>query len=191
MHRKLSRVVVLSTERRGLPACLLHLFAERGMRAAEIDLSVLSEHQRAHPYAAMPFPTARYVVADCAGADAAQIREELDELRALHLAADERVVIVLTDVESSVLIDKDVRMCVVTTIAELMRLTGAQTENPLTVREREVLQKVAIGATNAQVAHGLGISIGTVKTYLERAQEKTQARDRASTVAVALRNGWL
>jgi DNA-binding CsgD family transcriptional regulator len=182
---------VLSTERRGVPACLVHLFAERGMAATELDLQVLSDHQRAHPGTQLPFPNVRYVVADCAGADTDQIRDEVAELRALHLGDEHRDVIVLTDIEVSVPVDKDVRMCSVTTLAELLRATGARAENPLTVREREVLTKVAAGATNAQVAHGLGISIGTVKTYLERAQEKTSARDRASTVAVALRNGWL
>jgi DNA-binding NarL/FixJ family response regulator len=60
---------------------------------------------------------------------------------------------------------------------------------PLSKREREILQKVADGATTRQVATDLGISPHTVKTHLERIFEKLGANDRAQAVAIAIRAG--
>jgi DNA-binding NarL/FixJ family response regulator len=63
------------------------------------------------------------------------------------------------------------------------------TTTPLSKREREILQKVADGATTRQVASDLGISPHTVKTHLERIFEKLGANDRAQAVAIAIRAG--
>ncbi len=63
--------------------------------------------------------------------------------------------------------------------------------NPLTMRESEVLREVASGSTNAHVGTHLQISLGTVKTYLERIHVKLHSSDRASAVAVALQRGWI
>jgi DNA-binding NarL/FixJ family response regulator len=60
---------------------------------------------------------------------------------------------------------------------------------PLSRREKEILQKVAYGATTKEVAHDLGISPHTVKTHLERIFEKLGANDRAQAVAIAIRTG--
>jgi DNA-binding NarL/FixJ family response regulator len=65
---------------------------------------------------------------------------------------------------------------------------GSRT-TPLSKREREILQKVADGATTRQVASDLGISPHTVKTHLERIFEKLGANDRAQAVAIAIRTG--
>lgn len=59
----------------------------------------------------------------------------------------------------------------------------------LSRREKEILQKVAYGATTKEVAHDLGISPHTVKTHLERIFEKLGANDRAQAVAIAIRSG--
>ncbi len=59
----------------------------------------------------------------------------------------------------------------------------------LSKREREILQKVAFGATTKEVARELGISPHTVKTHLERIFEKLGANDRAQAVAIAIRSG--
>jgi DNA-binding NarL/FixJ family response regulator len=59
----------------------------------------------------------------------------------------------------------------------------------LSAREKEILQKVAYGATTKEVAHDLGISPHTVKTHLERIFEKLGANDRAQAVAIAIRGG--
>jgi DNA-binding NarL/FixJ family response regulator len=60
---------------------------------------------------------------------------------------------------------------------------------PLSKREREILQKIANGATTKEVASELGISPHTVKTHLERIFEKLGANDRAQAVAIAIRTG--
>jgi DNA-binding NarL/FixJ family response regulator len=67
---------------------------------------------------------------------------------------------------------------------------GDQPSRPaLSKREREILQRVADGATTRQVATDLGISPHTVKTHLERIFEKLGANDRAQAVAIAFRTG--
>ncbi len=71
----------------------------------------------------------------------------------------------------------------------LAETEGASRTTPLSKREREILQKVADGATTRQVASDLGISPHTVKTHLERIFEKLGANDRAQAVAIAIRTG--
>jgi DNA-binding CsgD family transcriptional regulator len=55
----------------------------------------------------------------------------------------------------------------------------------LTVREREILDHLAEGATNAQIAAALGISPATVRKHLEHAYEKLHVSTRTAAVAVA------
>jgi DNA-binding CsgD family transcriptional regulator len=57
----------------------------------------------------------------------------------------------------------------------------------LTERERDVLELVAQGLTNRQVAARLFISAGTVRTHLEHIYEKFGVRSRAGAVAAAFR----
>ena len=71
---------------------------------------------------------------------------------------------------------------------EEVQLAEKRVESPpLSRREKEILQKVAYGATTKEVAHDLGISPHTVKTHLERIFEKLGANDRAQAVAIAIR----
>jgi DNA-binding NarL/FixJ family response regulator len=60
---------------------------------------------------------------------------------------------------------------------------------PLTVREREVLQQVAAGGSNAEVAAALHLSVATVKTHISRLLAKLDCRDRAQLVVVAYETG--
>src|SRR5687767_10597492 len=57
----------------------------------------------------------------------------------------------------------------------------------LTAREIEVLQLLAFGHTNKDIAERLYISPDTVKTHLEHIFEKLGASDRTAAVAEALR----
>jgi DNA-binding CsgD family transcriptional regulator len=65
---------------------------------------------------------------------------------------------------------------------------GAQ---PLTRREREVLQTAAAGGSIQEIADGLVVSPATVKTHLEHAYAKLGVRGRAAAVATALRRGLI
>lgn len=59
----------------------------------------------------------------------------------------------------------------------------------LTERELEVLQQMAYGLRNDQIAQTLFISEGTVKTHIHRILQKCGAEDRTQLVVMALRNG--
>jgi DNA-binding NarL/FixJ family response regulator len=59
----------------------------------------------------------------------------------------------------------------------------------LSPRERQVLQLVADGYENRQIATELGLSEATVKTYLRGVFERLEVSSRAEAVAVGLRLG--
>jgi non-specific serine/threonine protein kinase len=59
----------------------------------------------------------------------------------------------------------------------------------LSARERELVTLVAQGATNAQIADRLHISIRTVSSHLDRIRDKTGARRRADLTRLALAAG--
>jgi DNA-binding NarL/FixJ family response regulator len=59
----------------------------------------------------------------------------------------------------------------------------------LTDREREILQLVARGLSNDEIAEHLFISAATVKTHLARVMGKTGTHDRAGLVVFAYETG--
>jgi len=59
----------------------------------------------------------------------------------------------------------------------------------LTGREREVLQLVAAGLSNAEIAEELFISVATARTHVGRILMKLGARDRAQLVVIAFQTG--
>ncbi|MGG7305936.1 response regulator [Curtobacterium sp. AB451] len=59
----------------------------------------------------------------------------------------------------------------------------------LTDRERQVMQLVAVGMTNAEIAQHLFVSPMTAKTHVSRAMIKLGARDRAQLVVFAYETG--
>ena len=61
----------------------------------------------------------------------------------------------------------------------------------LSQRESEVLQLVAEGASNKEIADRLYIGETTVKAHLRTILEKLHARNRAEAVALAAAKGWL
>lgn len=60
----------------------------------------------------------------------------------------------------------------------------------LSSREREVLDLVARGYTNQQIADQLGLSVKTIETYRSRLVEKLGLRSRADLVRYAVDNGF-
>ncbi|MFG3027312.1 response regulator [Streptomyces sp. NPDC048253] len=59
----------------------------------------------------------------------------------------------------------------------------------LTDREREVMALAAYGRSNAEIAAELFLSPLTVRSHIQRAMTKLDARDRAQLVVVAYRSG--
>jgi DNA-binding NarL/FixJ family response regulator len=68
---------------------------------------------------------------------------------------------------------------------------GAQAELPEQVsdRERQVLELVARGRANAEIAAELYLSEATVKTYVSRLLTKLDARDRVQLAVWAYESG--
>ena len=62
---------------------------------------------------------------------------------------------------------------------------------PLTRRETQILNYVAEGNTNKQIARRLGISEQTIKSHVSAILRKLNANDRAHAVALAMRDGWI
>ncbi|OCT11224.1 DNA-binding response regulator [Paenibacillus pectinilyticus] len=60
---------------------------------------------------------------------------------------------------------------------------------PLTAREKDILQEMAYGLRNDQIAQKLMISEGTVKTHVHHILQKFEVEDRTQVVVLALRNG--
>jgi DNA-binding NarL/FixJ family response regulator len=71
------------------------------------------------------------------------------------------------------------------------RAAAAQSEkyDPLTAREREVLQLVAEGRLNKQIASTLGIAVRTVEVHRSNIMRKLSVSDQASLVRYAVRKG--
>jgi pimeloyl-ACP methyl ester carboxylesterase/DNA-binding CsgD family transcriptional regulator len=69
------------------------------------------------------------------------------------------------------------------------RAATGSTADGLTPRELEVLQLVAGGETNAEIAHRLGLSVHTVERHAANLYRKIGARGRADAAAYAVRRG--
>lgn len=71
-------------------------------------------------------------------------------------------------------------------------LNGTEpTDDPLTAREREVLQLVAEGKTTKEVADVLGLSAKTAESYRGRLMQKLEIHETAGLVRYAIRQGLI
>jgi DNA-binding NarL/FixJ family response regulator len=64
-------------------------------------------------------------------------------------------------------------------------------EDPLTLREREVLQLIAEGQKTKQVALRLGISVKTAESHRTRIMSKLDVHDTSALVRYAIRRGLI
>jgi len=70
-------------------------------------------------------------------------------------------------------------------------ITGLESSDALTEREMAVLQLVAKGASNAQIADQLSISMNTVKTHLHNILDKLQLDNRTQAATYAIEHGLI
>jgi two-component system, NarL family, response regulator LiaR len=70
----------------------------------------------------------------------------------------------------------------------LRRAPAADPLHPLSVRERQVLQLLARGCSNRQIAHQLDIGEQTVKTHVSSILTKLDLRDRVQAAIFAIRH---
>jgi len=62
---------------------------------------------------------------------------------------------------------------------------------PLTHRETQILNYIANGNSNKQIAHILEISEQTIKNHVSSILRKLNANDRAHAAVLAIRHGWI
>ncbi|MFG2456363.1 response regulator [Streptomyces sp. NPDC048523] len=73
--------------------------------------------------------------------------------------------------------------------APVVAARPAPATEPLTDRELDVVRRVALGRTNAEIAAELYVSLSTVKTHLSSVQLKLAARNRVEIAAWAWQHG--
>ncbi|USX48979.1 response regulator transcription factor [Lentzea sp. HUAS12] len=76
-------------------------------------------------------------------------------------------------------------------VAPELAMAAWDSADPLTPRERELLQEVLTGASNADIAVRLNLAEGTVRNYLSTAMAKLGARNRSEAARTAKERGWL
>jgi DNA-binding CsgD family transcriptional regulator len=84
-------------------------------------------------------------------------------------------------------VEGDEQLLLVRLVDGALLLEEARVPPPLTEREREILDLVAAGKTNAEIAEEIWIAPGTVRKHLENVYEKLGVHSR--TAAVATLNG--
>jgi len=75
-----------------------------------------------------------------------------------------------------------------------MAMLGDRAETvvaPLTQRETQILNYIADGNTNKQIARILKISEQTIKNHVSAILRKLNANDRAHAVVLAIKQGWI
>jgi len=73
----------------------------------------------------------------------------------------------------------------------IRQLQSQMSGKSLTHRELQVLNHVAEGTSNKEIARELYISQQTVKNYMSSIMRKLQAKNRAHAVILAIRQGWM
>jgi DNA-binding NarL/FixJ family response regulator len=73
---------------------------------------------------------------------------------------------------------------------DVQRILASRADHaPLTARELEVLDLIAQGLTNRQIAHSLSVKEETVKMHVRNIMDKLQVQDRTEAVTLAHRRG--
>ncbi len=70
------------------------------------------------------------------------------------------------------------------------RFESAESPEPLTQREREVLRLFSAGMSNREIGHALGVVEGTVKNHVHNILQKLGVRDRNRAMLKAIELGY-
>lgn len=63
-------------------------------------------------------------------------------------------------------------------------------ENPLTEREKQVIELIAEGKTTKEISNGLSITTGTVRNYISVILDKLEVSNRIEAIARFREKGW-
>ncbi|MBK9712453.1 MAG: response regulator transcription factor [Kouleothrix sp.] len=108
-----------------------------------------------------------------------------------HAAADDLIQAIRIVAGGGVYLDPALAGHVVARYVRVPAISTALMGTELSERETEVVQRIAHGYSNKEIAGQLKLSVKTVETYRARAMEKLGLDSRAALVRYALEHGWL
>ena len=96
-------------------------------------------------------------------------------------------------IDDEVLDKPEVASCLLQQFDKVAYIDGVPNEMfaPLSPREMEILQHIAKGQSNKEVAYDLGISRQTVKNHMTSILRKLAVNDRTQAALYAVRRGWI
>ncbi len=106
-------------------------------------------------------------------------------------AADVLIQAIRTVATGGAFLDPAVAGKVASGFVEQKKLRLSREGDELSEREQEILQEVARGYSNKEIASRLGISVKTVETHKTNVRDKLGLRSRAEMVRYAVQQGWL
>jgi DNA-binding NarL/FixJ family response regulator len=74
-------------------------------------------------------------------------------------------------------------------VVDLYRSKGKVSDDPLTYRERQVLQLIGEGKSNKEIASILGLSAKTIESHRSRLMQKLDIHETANLVRYGIRHG--
>jgi len=108
-----------------------------------------------------------------------------------HAAADDLIQAIRIVAAGGIYLDPALAGHVVARYVQVPGVASALLGTDLSEREIEVVQRIAHGYSNKEIAAQLNLSVKTVETYRARAMEKMGIDSRAELVRYALEHGWL
>lgn len=108
-----------------------------------------------------------------------------------HAAADDLIQAIRIVAAGGVYLDPTLAGYVVARYVQAPGVESPLLATDLSERETEVVQRIAHGYSNKEIATQLTLSVKTVETYRARAMEKLGIASRAELVRYALEHGWL
>ena len=108
-----------------------------------------------------------------------------------HSAADDLIQAIRIVAAGGVYLDPALAGHVVARYVQAPGAVSALAGTELSARELDVVQRIAYGYSNKEIASQLALSVKTVETYRARALDKLEITSRAALVRYALEHGWM